>query len=164
MHGVTKDEADDCLNFAFSWLQSAVETEEDAPHCILIQGALQVVRKHPDISPWPEDVVHVYDQSHARWVPVPPPLGMTTVIPARPYPSGTTKVEVLPLQAGPGTAGLLPPTLVVMPLPSTTVMGPTKTFGSLMGHLPIEGMTLDENPSDESIAMDLKEDTNVPTK
>jgi hypothetical protein len=82
-----------------------------------------------------------------RWVPVPPPLGMTTVIPACPYPSGTTEGEVLPLQAGPGTTGLLPPTLVVVPSPSTTVAGSTKTFGSLTGHLPIEGMTFDENPS-----------------
>jgi hypothetical protein len=76
--------------------------------------------QHPDISPWPEDMVHVYDQTQVRWVPVPLLLGMTTVIPARPYPSSTTKDGVLPLQAGPG---LLPLTLVVMPLPSTTVAG-----------------------------------------
>ena len=93
---VTKGEADDCLHFTFSWLQSAVETKEDAPRHIFIWGALQVARQHPDISPWPEDVIHLYEQTHARWVPVPPPLGMTTVIPAHTYPSSTTKDEVLP--------------------------------------------------------------------
>jgi hypothetical protein len=73
-----------------------------------------VARQHPDISPWPKDIVHIYDQSHMRWVPVPLLLGMTTVIPAHPYPSGTTKGKVLPSQAGPGTTGLLPLTLVVV--------------------------------------------------
>ena len=136
MHGVTEDEADDCLNFAFSWLQSAVETKEDVPHLIFIQGALQVVRQHPDISHWPEDMVHIYDQSHARWLLFPPLLGMTT---AHPYPSSTTEGEVLPLQAGPGTAALLPPTLVVVPLPLMIVVGSTKTSSRCNGSPPYRG-------------------------
>jgi hypothetical protein len=97
-------------------------------------------------------------------VSVPPPLGMTTVIPAHPYPSSTTEGKVLPSQAGPGTASLLPLTLVVVPLPSMTITGPTETFSSLTSHLPIEGITLDKNTSDESVAIDLKEDMNVSTK
>jgi len=99
-----------------------------------------------------------------RWVPVPPPLRMTTVIPACPYPSGTSKDGVLPSQTGPGTTGLPPPTSMGVPQPSTTVVGPTKTFGSITGQLPLEGMTLNKNPSGESTAMDLKEDVTVPAE
>src|ERR1700676_3687077 len=40
---VTIDEADDCLHFAFTWLQSAVTIEDDAPCHIFLQGALQAV-------------------------------------------------------------------------------------------------------------------------
>jgi hypothetical protein len=150
MRVMTKDEADNCLHFMFSWLQSAVETREDVPCCIFIQGALQAARQHPDISPWPEDMVHIYDQTHTRWVSVPPLLGIITIIPAHPYPSSTTKGELLPSQARLGTASLLPPTPVVMPPPSMTVVGPTETFNSLTGHLSIEGMILDKIPSNES--------------
>src|ERR1700674_5429595 len=81
MHGVTKDKAD-CLHFAFTWLQSAMTIEDDAPHRIFLQGALQAASQLPEVSPWPEDVTHVFNQTHARWVPVPPLLRMTTVIPA----------------------------------------------------------------------------------
>jgi hypothetical protein len=103
MRGVTIDEADNCLHFAFTWLQSAMTIKDDAPRRIFLQGTLQVASQLPEVSPWPEDVTHVFNQSHARWVPVPPPLGMTTVIPARPHPSGTSEGGVLPSQAGPGT-------------------------------------------------------------
>jgi len=164
MRGVTKDEADDCLHFTFTWLQSAVTTEDDAPHHIFLQGALQAASRLPEVSPWPDDVIHVFDQSHARWIPVPPPLGMTTVIPARPYPSGTSEDGVLPSQTGLGTTGLPPPISMGVPPLSTTVADPTETFGSITGQLPLEGMTLDENPSGESTAMDLKEDMIVPTE
>jgi hypothetical protein len=132
------DEADDCLHFAFTWLQSAMAIEDDAPRRIFLQGALQAVSQLPEVSPWPEDMTHIFNQSHVRWVPVPPPLGMTTVIPAHPYPSGTSEGGVLPSQAGPGTTGLPPP---------------TETFSSIMGQLPLEGMTLNTNPSDESTTM-----------
>ena len=89
---------------------------------------------------------------------------MTTVIPARPYPSGISEYGVLPLQTRPGTTGLPPSTSMGVPQLSTTVADPTKTFGSITGQLPLEGMTLDENPSGESTAMDLKEDVTVPTE
>jgi hypothetical protein len=88
MHGVTIDEADDCLHFAFTWLQSAVTIEDDAPCRIFLQGALQVASQLPEVSPWPKDVTHIFNKSHVRWVPIPLPLRMTTVIPAHPYPSG----------------------------------------------------------------------------
>jgi hypothetical protein len=90
MRRVTIEEADDCLHFTFTWLQSAVAIEDDAPCHIFLQGALQVASRLPEVSPWPEDVTHVFSHSHARWVPVPPLLWMTTVIPARPYPSCNT--------------------------------------------------------------------------
>src|SRR5882762_3052285 len=102
MRGVTIDEADDCLHFTFTWLQSAMTIEDDVPCRIFLQGALQAASQLPEVSPWPEDVTHVFNQSHTRWVPVPPLLGMTTVIPARPHPSGTSKGGVLLSLTGPG--------------------------------------------------------------
>ena len=66
MHGVTEDEADNCLHFAFTWLQSAVAIEDDAPCCIFLQGALQVASWLPEASPWPEDMPHIFDPSHTR--------------------------------------------------------------------------------------------------
>ena len=51
MHGMTKDEADDCLHFAFTWLQSAMAIEDDAPHRIFLQGALQAASWLPEVSP-----------------------------------------------------------------------------------------------------------------
>src|SRR5882762_6751655 len=74
----------------------------------------------------PEDVAHVFNQSHTRWVPVPPPLRMTTVIPTRPHPSGTSEGGALPSLTGPGTTGLPPPTLMGVPQSSTTVADSTK--------------------------------------
>src|SRR5882762_5639739 len=50
MRGVTIDEADDCLHFAFTWLQSAMTIEDDAPRHIFLQGALQVVSQLPEVS------------------------------------------------------------------------------------------------------------------
>jgi hypothetical protein len=164
MHGVTIDEADDCLHFAFTWLQSAVAIEDDVPHRIFLQGALQAASQLPEVSPWLEDMTHVFNHSHARWVPVPLSLGMTTVIPAHPYPSSTSEGSVLPLQAGSGTTGLPPPISMGVPQLSTTVVNTTETLGSIMGQLPLEGMTLDINPSDESTAMVLHEDVTVPAK
>jgi len=164
MHRVTIDEADNCLHFTFTWLQSAMAIEDDAPHCIFLQGALQAASWLPEVSPWLEDVTHIFNHSHARWVPVPPPLRMTTVIPARPYPSGTSEGGVLPLQARPGTTSLPPPIPMGVPQLSTTVADTTKTFGSIMGQLPLEGMTLDTNPSDESTTMVLHEGITVPAK
>jgi hypothetical protein len=142
MRRVTKDEADNCLHFAFTWLQSAVAIKDDVP-------------RH---------VTHIFNPSHVRWVPIPLPLGMTTVIPARPYPSGTSKGSVLSLQTGPGTTGLPPPTSMGVPQSSTTVVDPTETFGSITGQLPLEGMTLDKNHSGEPTAMDLHKDVTVPTE
>jgi hypothetical protein len=162
MRGVTIDEADDCLHFAFTWLQSAMTIEDDAPRRIFLQGALQVASQLPEVSPWPEDVTHIFNQSHARWVPVLPLLRVTTVIPARPHPSGTSEGGVLPSQAGPGTTGLPPPISMGVPQSSTTVADPTEMFSSIMGQLPLEGMTLDTNPSDEPTAMVLHEDVIVP--
>ena len=51
-----------------------------------------------------------------------------------------------------------------VPQLSTTVADPTETFGSIMGQLPLEGMTLNENPSIESTTMDLNEDITVPAE
>jgi hypothetical protein len=164
MRRVTIDEADDCLHFAFTWLQSAVTIEDDAPCRIFLQGALQAASWLPEVSPWPEDMTHIFNQSHARWVPVPLPLGMTTVIPAHPYPSSISKGGVLPSQAGPGTTSLPPPISMGVPQLSTTVTNPTETFGSIMGQLPLEGMTLNTNPSNESTTMVFHEDVTVPAE
>src|ERR1700676_967960 len=161
---VTIDEADNCLHFVFTWLQSAMAIKDDVPRCIFLQGALQATSRLPEVSPWLEDVTHIFNPSHVRWVPIPPPLGMTTVIPACPHPSGTSEGGVLPSLTGPGTTGLPPPTLMGVPQLSTTVADPTETFGSIMGQLPLEGMTLNTNPSDESTARVLHEDITVPAK
>jgi len=77
------------------------------------------------------------------------------------YPSGTSEGGVLPLQIRPG---LPPPTSMGVPQSSTTVADPTETFGSIMGQLPLEGMTLNTNPSDESTARVLHKDVTVPAE
>jgi hypothetical protein len=128
--GVTLYKADNCLHFTFTWLQSAVAIKDDAPHHIFLQGALQAASQLPEVSPWPEDMTHIFNQSHTRWVPIPPPLGMTTIIPTRPYPSGTSEGSVLPLQTGSGTTSLPPPTSMGVPQLSTTVVDSTETFSS----------------------------------
>ena len=51
-----------------------------------------------------------------------------------------------------------------VPQSLTTVADPTETLSSIMGQLPLEGMTLDTNPSDESTAMVLHEDVTVPAE
>jgi hypothetical protein len=89
---------------------------------------------------------------------------MTTVIPAHPYPSGTSEGGVLPLQAGSGTTGLPPPISMGVPQSSITVIDTPETFGSIMGQLPLEGMTLNTNPSDESTTTVLHKDVTVPAK
>jgi hypothetical protein len=53
MRRVTIDEADDCLHFAFTWLQSAMTIEDDVPCRIFLQGALQAASQLPEVSPWP---------------------------------------------------------------------------------------------------------------
>jgi hypothetical protein len=89
---------------------------------------------------------------------------MTTVIPACPYPSGTFEDSVLPSQTGPGTTSLPPPTSMGVPQLLTTVIGPTEMFNSIMGQLPLEGITLNENPSSEATTIDPKEDVAVPAE
>ena len=51
MRRVTEDKADDCLHFAFTWLQSAVAIEDDVPHHIFLQGALQAASQLPEVFP-----------------------------------------------------------------------------------------------------------------
>ena len=47
--------------------------------------------------------------------------------------------------------------MVIVP-PPTAVAGPTDMVSSSTSHLPVEEMTLDEPPSGNTTAMDLKED------
>jgi len=160
MHGVTEDEADDCLHFVYSWLKAVAATDEDAPHCIFIQGTLQAMRECPKVSPWLDNMPHIYDCTYARWVPVPPLQGSIHILPTQPYPSGTPKHRIPLPHVRLTQPDSQSSTMVIVP-PLTAVAGPTDIVSSSISHLPLEEMTLDEPPSSNPTAMDLKEDNGV---
>ena len=74
--GLTLDEADDCLDFAFTWIQENNTPEEKETHLrILLTQTVSMATARPAVEPWRKPVLHRFDETHTRWVPiVPPPL------------------------------------------------------------------------------------------
>ena len=74
--GLTLDKADDCLDFAFTWIQENNTPEEkETQLCILFAQTVAMATARPTVEPWHKPVLHRFDKTHVRWVPiVPPPL------------------------------------------------------------------------------------------
>ena len=74
--GLTLDEADDCLDFAFIWIQENNTPEEKEMQLwILFSQTVTMANAQPTVDPWREPVLHRFNETHAGWVPiVPPPL------------------------------------------------------------------------------------------
>ena len=75
-HSITLDEADNCLDFAFTWIQenNTPEEKETQLH-VLFSQTVTMANVRPTVEPWREPVPHRFDETHARWVAiVPPPL------------------------------------------------------------------------------------------
>ena len=72
--GLTLDEADDCLDFTFTWIQenNTPEEKETQLRILLTQTALMATAC-PAVEPWHEPVLHRFDETHTRWVPIIPP-------------------------------------------------------------------------------------------
>ena len=69
--GLTLDEVDDCLDFAFTWIQENNTPEEKETHMrILLTQTASMATAHPAVEPWCEPVLHWFDETHARWVPI----------------------------------------------------------------------------------------------
>ena len=75
-HGLTLDKADDCLDFAFTWIQENNTPEEKEMQLrILFAQTVAMATACPSVEPWHEPVLHRFDEAHTRWVPIVlPPL------------------------------------------------------------------------------------------
>ena len=52
-HGLTLDEADDCLDFAFTWIQENNTPEEkETQFHILLAQTVAMATAHPTVEPW----------------------------------------------------------------------------------------------------------------
>ena len=71
--GLTLDKADDCLDFAFTWIQENNTPEEKEMQLhILFTQTVTMATACPTVEPWREPVVHRFDKTHVRWVPIAP--------------------------------------------------------------------------------------------
>ena len=72
--GLTLDKVNDCLDLAFTWIQenNTPEEKETQLH-ILFAQTVAMASAHPAVEPWRELVLHRFDETHTRWVPIVPP-------------------------------------------------------------------------------------------
>ena len=70
-HGITLDKVDDCLDFAFTWIQenNTPEEKETQLH-ILFRQTATMANAQPTVEPWCKTLLHRFDETHARWVPI----------------------------------------------------------------------------------------------
>jgi hypothetical protein len=74
-HGLTLDEVDDCLDFAFTWIQENNTPEEKEMQLhILFAQTVAMASARPAVEHWREPVLCRFDEAHVRWVPIVPPL------------------------------------------------------------------------------------------
>ena len=72
--GLTLDEVDDCLDFACTWIQENNTPEEKETQLrILFAQTVAMATACPTVESWREPVLHRFDETHARWVPIVPP-------------------------------------------------------------------------------------------
>ena len=69
--GITLDEADNCLNFAFTWIQENNTPEVKEMHlCVLFSQKVAMGNAHTTVEPWHEPVLHRFNETHVRWEPI----------------------------------------------------------------------------------------------
>ena len=68
--GLTLDEADDCLNFAFTWIQENNTPEEKETQLHILFAQTVAMATTPTVESWCKPVLHRFDEIHARWVPI----------------------------------------------------------------------------------------------
>ena len=68
--------ADDCLDFAFTWIQENNTPEEKEMQLrILFVQTVAMATARPTVESWHEPVLHRFDETHMRWVTIVlPPL------------------------------------------------------------------------------------------
>ena len=125
--GITLDKADDWLDFAFTWIQENNTPEEKETHlCILFAQTVAMATTCPTVEPWREPVLHRFDETHVRWVPIiPPPLweasDKNVVATATARDIGRFTISSLAefgqLRLQPSTSGSAEPTAVVTETP-----------------------------------------------
>ena len=72
--GLTLDEANDCLDFAFTWIQENNTPEEKETQLrILSTQTASMATARPAVEPWREPVLHRFNETHTRWVQIVPP-------------------------------------------------------------------------------------------
>ena len=72
--GLTLDEANDCLDFTFMWIQENNTPEEKETQLrILFAQTVAMASTCPAVEPWRKPVLHRFDKTHTRWVPIIPP-------------------------------------------------------------------------------------------
>ena len=68
---ITLDKADDCLNFAFTWIQENNTPEEkETQLCILFSQTVTMANAWPTVELWRKPVLYRFDETHVRWVPI----------------------------------------------------------------------------------------------
>jgi hypothetical protein len=72
--GLTSDKADDCLDFAYTWIQENNTPEEKETQLrIIFAQTASMATARPAVEPWRKPVLHRFNETHARWVPIVPP-------------------------------------------------------------------------------------------
>ena len=63
--------ADDCLDFVFTWIQENDTPEEKEMQLrILFTQTASMATACPAVEPWRKPVLHGFDETHMRWVPI----------------------------------------------------------------------------------------------
>ena len=71
--GLTLDEVDNCLDFTFTWIQENNTPEEmEMQLRILFAQTVTMATACPTFEPWCEPVLHRFNKTHTRWVPISP--------------------------------------------------------------------------------------------
>ena len=69
--GITFNEVDDCHDFTYAWIQGNNTPEEkNTQMFILFSQTVAMADAHPTVEPWCKPVLHRFDETHARWVPI----------------------------------------------------------------------------------------------
>ena len=72
--GITLDKADDCHHFTYTWIQENHTPEEkDTQLWILFSQTVAMADACPTVEPWREPVLHRFNETYTRWVPIIPP-------------------------------------------------------------------------------------------
>ena len=65
------DKADDCHNFTYTWIQENNTPEEKETHLhILFSQTVTMANAYPTVEPWREPVLHRFNETHTKWVPI----------------------------------------------------------------------------------------------